>query len=95
MAMRTAPRLVTQIGLIVALAFFIVARRFLRDPATGQALFPVLMKLVLAIAAVILVAAGPGGQSTKENAAHGTPRRVPPSKNRSATSTGPARPSTT
>ncbi|KAB2910270.1 MAG: hypothetical protein F9K40_02985 [Kofleriaceae bacterium] len=55
MAMKTAPRLITRIGLIVALALFVVSRRFLRDPVSGQALFPWLMKLTIAIASVLVV----------------------------------------
>lgn len=55
MAMSNAPRLMTRIGLIVALALFVVARRFLRDPVSGQALFPWLMKAVIAVGIVFLV----------------------------------------
>lgn len=55
MAMIRAPRLITRIGLIVAVALFVVSRRFLRDPASGQALFPTLMKLTIAIGMVLIV----------------------------------------
>ncbi|MBE7454448.1 MAG: Gldg family protein [Kofleriaceae bacterium] len=56
MAMTRSPRLISRIGLLVALGLFVVARRFLRDPASGQTLFPVLMKLVLVVGAGSLLA---------------------------------------
>ncbi len=55
MAMNGSPRLITRIGLIVAVALFVIARRFLRDPVSGQALFPWLMKLAIGIGIVLLV----------------------------------------
>ncbi len=55
MAMTNSPRLVTRIGLIVALALFVVARRFLRDPVSGQELFPWLIKLALLVGAALLI----------------------------------------
>jgi hypothetical protein len=49
MAMKAPPRLISRIGLIVAVALFILVRRFLRDPASDEALFPTLVKVVTAI----------------------------------------------
>ena len=55
MAMIRAPRLISRIGLIVAFLLFVLAQRFLRDPVSGQALFPVVRQLTIAIALFLLV----------------------------------------
>lgn len=64
MALNTSPRLITRIGLIVAVALFVVAQRFLRDPVSGQALFPWALKLALGLAVILLVA-GTGIQASR------------------------------
>lgn len=75
MAMNNAPRLITRIGLLVALALFVVARRFLYDPMAGQALFPTLMNLALLIGGALLVG-GTGLQGMRWTRSKGARRKA-------------------
>lgn len=75
MAMTSLPRALSRNGVILALALFIIARRFLRDPAADHALFPTFYKLSIGIALLLLVG-GTAMQLVRWIKSHGARRRA-------------------